>query len=284
MLQILIIVILLVFLYNLIQSRNKKKKDRGKKKASMKSRINENLFFTKEETQDFLKADEDNFVNNLDSINKKARNVNNIYTYFDKIIESAENFSIEDKELLQKVINNAEEMMLKVPYKKLRQYGIDLERLRMLKGLKFALTKDKIYENGFPHTRQNVIFLSTDYLDKNRNEFKKVLKTIIHEIVHIYQRNNGKTYDSFLKEQFWIIVDKPKDIQNRRMNPDLDLNVWEKNDRVYLARFSSSNPKNLHDIDIAEESQYEHPYEFYAYKFSKDILNNVKEDLLKRLN
>ncbi len=273
MLQILIIFILSVFLYNLLEPGQLfKRKKKEKKKSSLD--INEKLFMTREETIDFLRTDEDNFVNNLNTINKKARGVNNIYVYMDKITEAAESYSKEDKELLQKTLDKAEKMILNTPNKQLMKYGMNIERLKMLRGIRLALTRGKIYENGFPHTRGNVIFFSTDYLEKNRDKPEKVLKTMIHEIVHIYQRNNGKIYDGFLKQEFWSIVLNPKDTDRRRMNPDLDLDIWEKDGRIYMAKFTSNNPKSLDEIDIAGESEYEHPYEFYAYKFSIDILNN----------
>ena len=253
MFQILIIIILSIVLYNLIDPKSKKTITKIK---SSKIKINEKLFMTREETQEFLRADEDNFVNNLDTINKKARGVNNIYVYLDRITESATNFKKEDKVLLQESMNKAEKLMLNTKSKKLKEYGINIERLKMLRGFRLALTRGKVY------------------LEKNRDKPEKVLRTLIHEIVHIYQRNNGRIYDEFLKEEFWTIVLKPKNIERRRMNPDLDLDIWEKDGRVYMAKFTSDNPKSLDDIDINGESQYEHPYEYYAYRFSNEILNN----------
>ncbi len=263
MLQLLLIFILGIFFYSLLDVR--------KKKPINGTVINEKLFMSKKETQEFLRKDEDNFINNLDPINKKARGVNNIYVYLDRIEEAALDFTKEDKVILQKAMNLVEEKMLSTPDKVLADYGINKERLKMIRGVRLALTKGKVYENGYPHTRGNVIFLSTDYLDKNRNNENKVVRTLIHEMVHIYQRNNGKIYDGFLKQQFWSIVPKPKDIERRRMNPDLDLDIWEKDGRVYIAKFTSNNPENLDDIDIKGESNYEHPYEYYAYLLSQKL-------------
>ncbi len=272
MLDILLIIILAIFLQSLlIDSKEKSKKYNIDKSI----KINEKLFMNKRETADYLSADEDNFVNNLDIINKKARGETNIYNYLDKIVEAATDFKIEDKYLLQKAMNDSEKLILGTSSKKLLEYGINKERLKMLRGIRLALTSGKIYENGYPHTRGNVIFLSTDYLDNYRDNPKKVLRTIIHEIVHIYQRNNGRIYDGFLKQEFWTIVLKPKEIERRRMNPDLDLDIWERNGRVYMAKFTSSNPSSLDEIDIKGESQYEHPYEYYAYKFSNELTKEL---------
>lgn len=265
-LQLVIIIILCIYLYSLLDIKIRKPKE---KKSSIK--INQKLFLTKEETRDFLRKDPDNFLNNLNAINKIARGEKNLYNYLDKITEAALDFSGEYKELLQKLMDEAEELVDKTSSKKLLEYGINKERMMHMKGLRFALTRGKIYEFGYPHTRENIIFLSTDYLDKKRDKPNKVLKTILHEIMHIYQRNNGKIYDAFLRQNFWSIVPNPKDLDKRRMNPDLDLDIWEKDGKVYMAKFTSNNPENLNDIDIKGESEYEHPYEYYAYKFSNEI-------------
>jgi hypothetical protein len=233
--------------------------------------INEALFMTRKQTQEFLRKDEDNFVSNLDTINKKARGVNNIFVYYDLIEESAMDFDEKDTELLQKAMNEAENLILRTPSKMLNEYGMDINLLKGLKNIRFALTRDRVYEYGLPHTRGNVIFLSTNYLDKNREDPKTVLTTVVHEIVHIYQRTYGKIYDGFLKKEFWTIVREPKDTERRRMNPDLDQDIWEKDKRVYMAKFTSNNPENLDDVDIKGEGIYEHPYEYYAYRFSKEV-------------
>jgi len=48
-----------------------------------------------------------------------------------------------------------------------------------------AFIKNDILENAFPHTRDDIIFLSS--LDLNQtNEY--MIETLIHEFIHIYQR------------------------------------------------------------------------------------------------
>jgi hypothetical protein len=270
MLKLLLLVSILFFLYTIYDI---KELFTFRKKRQFKPSIpiNDAMFMKRKETQEFLRKDEDNFVNNLNTINKKARGVNNIFVYYDLIEEAAMDFEGPDKELLQKAMNRAEELLLKAPTKLLNDHGIDRERLKLIRDVRLALTRGRVYENGFPHTRGNIILLSTDYLDKNRDDPAKVLNTIIHEMVHIYQRNNGKIYDGFLKKNFWSIVRAPKDTERRRMNPDLDMDIWEKDGRVYMAKFKSDHPESLDDVDIKGESIYEHPYEYYAYRFSNEI-------------
>jgi hypothetical protein len=139
-----------------------------------------------------------------------------------------------------------------------------------------------------PHTRGDVIFLSGYYLANNIDNNDKLTKTMIHEIIHIYQRTYRDDYIEFLKGREWEV--HPYNGNDKRLNPDLDDLVWKRpaqkgetatkatrveagGYKIYIALFNSRKPKDLKDINIKKGSQ-EHPYEYYAYKLSEEIMKS----------
>jgi hypothetical protein len=225
----------------------------------------------------------------LDEINKIARHVNTVDEYITITSKSATDFTSEEKEKLTKAIEIACDKLDDLDKRTLKKYGINKNYLwEMLGEWNLAKTKNSVLEMGMPHTRQNVIFLSELYLAKNDNDINKLVKTMIHEIIHIYQRLNISSYISFLKDHQWEI--HPYNGNDKRMNPDLDDTVWkrpaEKGEtptkatrieaggyKIFIALFNSRKPKDLKDINI-KEAKYEHPNEYYAYKLSEELTQN----------
>jgi hypothetical protein len=128
-----------------------------------------------------------------------------------------------------------------------------------------------IYENGFPHTRQNIIFLPQDFLKRSKEEKLEVLR---HEIIHIYQRLYPKETELFLNQHNFYKVGNFKDIfpneyQLRRSNADLDRNIWQDpSGNLMFPIFSTNAPNSLFDI---KNPKMEHPYEWMAYTFSQGM-------------
>jgi hypothetical protein len=248
-------------------------------------------FMTKGETKNFLKHDRDKFITGLDELNLTARGVKLPETYIKITSKSATNFTEEEKLELTKAVNIACDKLDNIGAKELKRYGIDKKKMwEMLKNWTLAKTKDKVLEMGMPHTREDIIFLSEYYMAKNSDNINKLVRTLIHEFIHLYQRKYGDEYQSFLKDHEWEI--HPYNENDKRINPDLDENVWKRpaqkgetatkatrieagGYKIFIARFNNRVPKDLKDISL-KDSRYEHPYEYYAYKLSQEIVPDKK--------
>jgi hypothetical protein len=244
-------------------------------------------FMSKEETKDFILADKDKFINNLDAVNQIARGVKTNDEYLTITSKSATAFTESEKNKLNAAIYLACDKLAGIKKRKLNRFGIDIIKLReLLEKWTLAKTRDRVLEGGMPHTRRDIIFLSGYYLANNIDNIDKLTKTMIHEIIHIYQRNNREDYIEFLKAHEWEV--HPYNGNDKRLNPDLDELVWKRpaqrgetatkanridagGYKIFIALFNSRNPKDLKDINIKKASE-EHPYEYYAYKLSEEIM------------
>jgi hypothetical protein len=242
----------------------------GKTKVNIKA---PHLLSAKE-TSSFLENDSDNFVNSLNKINLTARNSKTPQEYIRYISRQTLDFTEREKKVLVNSYYNAYNILLANQNSLiLNNYGINRDKLKELfnsHNIRFALTRDKNYEYGMPHTRENIIFLSTFYLNKYINHPSKITRTIIHEIIHIYQRYYRDTYNKHLISNGWSLT-QTNEYPKKRINPDLDSRIWKRRNKLYVVEFKD-NPKHLEDIiAIDSSSRNEHPYEYYAYKISNLI-------------
>lgn len=225
------------------------------------------VFYTRKQTEAFILADEDKFIRTLDRSNCLARHVQTPEEYLRLSAHSAANFTAQEKRRLARAAMKASEMLASMSPRDLSKYGgIDkAQMLTLLPLWTLAKTTDQNVEMGMPHTRQHVIFLSGSFLNRKRSD-KKLVRTLIHEFTHLYQRAFAERYSAFLLSHEWTRV--PYNENDLRINPDLEKQVWKRGEQVFLARFTSMNPKNLRDVQLTQ-SRYEHPYEWYAYELSE---------------
>jgi hypothetical protein len=122
----------------------------------------------KEETLAFLTKDEDNFVKNLSEIDLYARNVSSINKYKENFEKIAASFTETEIQILNKTTIIADKLLNTIKFIDINYINyINLNDIANIKWI-FAKTiinnsendKEIKYENGFPHTRKNIIFLS----------------------------------------------------------------------------------------------------------------------------
>lgn len=187
-----------------------------------------NTFLTAKETNDFLASDKDGFVASLNGINLFARRASSRADYLSRISKAGRDFSPEQIEAINTLT-------------------------KKLPTSKFALI-DNTYEDGLPHTREDIIFIPN----------VPDLSTILHEQLHIKQRYNPPD----LVAMGYTLVGRRSDYPRARINPDTNNDVWLSpvNNQPMVALFTSDRPLNLMDINI--QSQFEHPYEYLSYTTS----------------
>lgn len=218
-------------------------------------------FLDKFETKNFILKDEDNYINNLSIYDLRARNSKTNLEYLFNAGNNTLDFTQEQKEKLVKCANEAK-----------LYFNNNFNWV-------FALISNN-YEEGFPHTRANIIFLSPTIINYPNVE---LIKTLIHESVHIYQRYNKDEIEKYLKENNFT-VSRLRDKKSLiRANPDLNEYIYKnKNGVEMIANYKNEFPTGITDINLNSLLE-EHPFEYMAYTIAEDYskkmlnkYNNIK--------
>ena len=262
--------------------------------------VNNHLYYmTRDETSLFLEYDEDAYVANLSSIDLYARKAITKSEYLDVIKNSAASFTYSDREILDKCTKIADELLRKVKIDSIsKEKNLNYSKYINYKDIatiKWVLAKtsaedseDKIYryEEGLPHTRKNIIFLSTKVINYSEDELIKIL---IHEKIHIYQRYNEKLFKNIINNMGYTEISNINEISTDtlkyiRANPDLDKKVYKNitDGNLMLCLYNSDRPNGINDVVIKDYS-LEHPYEKIAYEISEYIHNMSKIEIYKQI-
>lgn len=218
-------------------------------------------FYKKDETYNILKGNQ-NFYKEFKSIDLNVRNVKNISEYINNIKHDVCNFSLNEKIRLSKCCKIADEKIYKKKY-----YWFDGKKAFYIKW-KFGCV-NKYYERGFPHTVCGKIIILSKLL-LNRYTDKELIRTLIHEKIHLYQNKYKNDVNIYLNNNNIVYYKKRDDNDNNRVNPDTDNLIYKNKDHnfYYVAKFND-NPSDLNDVSYYNNnSGYEHPYEQMAYEIS----------------
>lgn len=242
--------------------------------------------------EDFdAQVDQSDFFDSLSEHDLKARSKEGTLLqggehYRNDYKSAYEELTETDKTLLTRVIVEANK--LTTPYKNLQQ-------------LEWRIVKVKnTVEYGLPHTIGNMIVINRDTLLRPE---KELVKTMIHEKLHIYQRMNSASarqwitqngFRALLPSEFATL--NKELLQLRRSNPDLDTNTYVhiKSNLVLRQLYNSNMPTSIMDskaVGIPLSGNYipmsltndilglpktfycqlEHPYEIMACLISEMI-------------
>jgi hypothetical protein len=187
---------------------------------------------SREQTADFLYADEDGFIKRLTRCDLKARQCLSHHEYRQISVLSADEFTLDEKNNL---INSCREA---------NKYFVGMPNTPWV----FAKAQ---YEQGLPHTRGDVIFLDGLY----------DTPTLVHERVHVYQ----KMMPSLCREacRGYVQVSGPAELY--RSNPDTDSRLWTRGGVVCGKFYNSKNPTSIHDCS----QRAQHPLEAQAYAWAR---------------
>ena len=111
-------------------------------------------FLDKKETRQFFKSDKDDYIKNLTPFDVKAQKSRSKKEYQNKIIESADSFTPEERKKIEYACKRADEAL-----KRINIPGFDGMKASNL-DWNLSLTRGRKYEDGLPHTRLDTIFLS----------------------------------------------------------------------------------------------------------------------------
>lgn len=220
-----------------------------------------------EEVTAFLRDDKDHYVQSMSSADLHARKAKTALEYINRISQCNKNETLldpNDISLISKCALKADKFLEKYVYKSVI-YGRDIAAIPW----KFAIVCDD-YEDGFPHTRQDIIFLTRKSIKTNEDTLTSLL---IHEKTHIFQRYNPQFMDWFLASAGYAVVTYANDPKYKglvRSNPDINHKVYIYNGRELVYLYKSAFPSGINDI--LNLNSMEHPYEQMAYDIGNDYL------------
>ena len=145
-------------------------------------------FLNKDELLNILLENKDNYYNNFYKNDYISRKIKSIDEYYENIEKSVYNFNEEQKNKIKNAIKNIEE---KISSKCNNLEYFDNNKMKNIQW-KFGCVTGKLYENGLPHTRNDIIIIS--YQDLDIYSDKKLEKTLLHEKIHIYQKKHTKSF------------------------------------------------------------------------------------------
>lgn len=242
------------------------------KETEKYTHINNIYFMSQLDTVNFLRNDTDNYVKNLTKIDLYARKVKNYKEYLNNIERTCISFTEEEKIKLNNCVRKANSFFENIDFNKIAHFkrlnGDDINIIPWI----FALTckiNTLEYEEGLPHTRDNIIFLSKNIMNYNDID---LVNTLIHEKIHIYQRYNKKLFGDIIYNMNYYIIDDRflKNKEYIRSNPDIDENIYfdKTANKENTCLYRSDKPSGINDIIITNFS-IEHPYERIAYEIAQ---------------
>jgi hypothetical protein len=246
--------------------------------------VKANYYMSAQETSDFLSTDRDKYVYNLSPLDLHARNVSSASEYINNITQTAISFTQIEKDMLDICTKKADNFIRNTQLNELI-YGEHINRNDIANiNWIFAKTHNvdtKEYEEGLPHTRDNVIFLSDNVLKYEENN---LITTLIHEKIHIYQRYNEELFKKIIDIMGLVEVSENHNTKKyMRSNPDTNRNIYidNKTNNVMVCLYRTDKPSNINDV-IMKNHSLEHPYEKIAYEIA-DYYNKTTADKYKNI-
>ena len=254
----------------------KKKKDRKLKRKHRREQFISSLspvpplsptpisFLSEKELLPIIMSNKDNFFVSFFDYDLVARQSQSLQDYLQKITTTVSSFSPLEKQKLQVCSEESDKFLIKTHFPWFD--GVKASNIPW----NFGKVTGKVYEDGLPHTRfHNFIILSTENLADNE---KVLTRTLIHEKIHLYQKQFPEDVKAFLDYNN-IIKIKPREYNDMiRANPDLDNWIYkdQKTGFVFKCEYNSKFPKHI--LDVKNNNQlYEHPFEKMAIDVTRDF-------------
>jgi hypothetical protein len=225
-------------------------------------------FLKASDTAQFILSDPDSYAFNLSPLDLHARHAASYQEYERASARSARSFTSTEAQIITNAVKRADVIIQGLKVKGCPSFADNLMKIPWI----FASTEGRTYEDGLPHTRLNVIFLSSVSLGNLLTNERELVSTLIHEKIHIQQRLHPVETLAMLKERGYIQWKERQGVPRIRANPDLDpwIYIDPKTKKPMAAYYTSDTPSSISDITLTSVS-YEHPYEAIAYEVTQNI-------------
>ena len=229
-----------------------------------KYKFDEPYFMSRDETAKYFMEDKDKYVVDLSDLDLIALKSTSKQDYINKIVSDARDFSEREKELLIKSCSDADKFLYN--YTKIPQ--INAKKIANMEWV-LSKTNGEWYEAGYPHTRENIIFITDDVI-----RHPDLTRIMIHEKIHVFERLYPEEIEEWMRVNGYTVHSKLKDYPLARSNPDVNGIVYKsKEGCLTLAQFKNKNPTGIDDAHYpcGRDWKYEHPYETLAYTIDYDF-------------
>ena len=205
----------------------------------------------------FLQSDPDHYYDTFTRFDLRARHVASVADYIDRIPEAIVDASAGLRARIRKAVPIVDARLARIRRVSFNgQKAADLPwHIGFMKE-----NKDKLYEDGLPHTRIDLIMLPTRLAKASDNE---LIDTLFHEKVHIYQKAYPRDLERWLAHNGFERVRRRTKGSRIRANPDIDGWVYRDANRVYKCLYSSETPHHIEDVKEGG-LDFEHPFEAAA--------------------
>lgn len=199
----------------------------------------------------FLLQDPDGYVRGMSASDLCARGAQSHAAYLKKISDASDDFTILEKQRLSEAVR-----FVQTFYEPNESYGLDSQKFRDLPW-NFAKTRGKTLDNGLPHTRKTIVFLTDAAI--GRSDLEDLL---FHERMHVYQRMYPGDIQRALGRMGIVRKCPSSSAPNYRRNPDEDGYVYlnTRTKKVMGTFYASQSPRDL--VDVLRTTP--HPYELMA--------------------
>jgi len=218
-------------------------------------------FLTRDETSNFFIKDIDGYVESMTDIDVIAQGRTSKMDFINAISSAADSFTLNEKWKCKKACTYADDWIRT----KMGNYtGIDNKKLADIPW-KLSLTRGTANEEGLPHTRTDVIFLSDQVLALSPRE---LARTLVHEKIHVYERMYPADLDIWMNANGYKRYKRQSEYPNARSNPDVDGWVYLRPDgKPTVVLYRNNKPKGIDDVTYPgpQHPNTEHPFETLAY-------------------
>lgn len=215
---------------------------------------------TKNELQNILTNNVDNYYDRFTNLDLKVRNVNSSDEYIKQIIDDCYECNSLDYSKILIAINKVNNVL-----KEYKIIGFDGKKaLNII--WKIGVINGTKYENGLPHTRGDVIIIPKNILNSYR--LKNIL---LHEKIHVYQKIFPDDIKLYLDNNGFTFSREKTD--NIRANPDIDTNIYKNKYGQEMMCIYNNYPKKILDVSYLPNNDMtnEHPLEYMAYTIESEL-------------
>jgi hypothetical protein len=205
------------------------------------------------QTAEWLMSDPDNYVQSMSSYDLIARATDSYSGYLKRISAAAHDVTKWEASTIANAVAAVDKYLAKS--KTISPFIKDIPWI-------IAVTRGRVYEDGFPHTRKHIIFLNDATIRS-----PDLNSTLLHEKIHVFQRMYPAEMDAWIARRGFKKWKLRKSEPLSRANPDLDewIYIDSKTDKPMIALYNSEVPKGISDVKLSNAA-FEHPYELMAYE------------------
>ena len=217
------------------------------------------MFLSKSSLYNILSSNK-SYFRRFNSLDMKARKINSLKDYYLIIWEACTTFERRDVKKIKKASQMVDDILYQIGNEIEGFDGMKASRMRW----KIGCIRGRRYEGGYPHTVKNTVVIPKNLM--TNISMKKLVRILLHEKIHIYQRKYKKDMKRYLTSNGFILV---KNHKKMRANPDTDGKTYRKGQTIYQCLYRSSNPSKIDDAGA--ETELEHPYEEFAYQIEEYV-------------